>query len=294
MGKQIAALDIGGTSIKSGIWAGALMEETREYDTNAARGGVYVMERAKEILRTYHDFDAIGISTAGQVDSSLGCIRFANENIPGYSGMQIREILQDEFGVPVAVENDVNAAAIGESQFGAGSDFRDFLCVTYGTGVGGAIVLDKKVYTGSAFSAGEFGGIIVHPEDRLAGEPFSGCYEKYASTTALVRLAGEFDPSLDSGRKIFDRLNEEPVRRVVDGWIDEIVLGLVTLIHIFNPACVVMGGGVMAQPYILEQVEERTKGAVMSTFSSVELRAARLGNQAGLFGAASRAGQLLV
>lgn len=103
MEKRIAALDIGGTSIKSGIWTGGPVEQVRERDTNAAAGGDHVMELAREILRGYHGFDAIGISTAGQVDSRAGCIRYANENIPGYTGMQVRQILEREFSVPVAV-----------------------------------------------------------------------------------------------------------------------------------------------------------------------------------------------
>ncbi len=168
----------------------------KEHATNARNGGRYVMERAVEILRQYDDFEAIGISTAGQVNSADGYIRYANENIPGYTGMKVREIMEREFHVPVAVENDVNAAAIGEGQFGAGRDFQDFLCITYGTGVGGAIVMNKGIYTGSACSAGEFGGIMIHPEDSVYGEPFCGCYEKYASTTALVRRAMAYNRDL--------------------------------------------------------------------------------------------------
>lgn len=291
--KKIAALDIGGTSIKSGMWDGTELRDVREQDTNAKNGGRYVMERAKEILHSYHGFDAIGISTAGQVDSVKGCIRYANENIPGYTGMQVRDILQAEFHVPVAVENDVNAAATGEAQFGAGRDYDDFLCITYGTGVGGAIVMDKRVYSGSMFSAGEFGGILIHPEARRAGEPFSGCYEKYASTTALVRLAREYSEGLDNGRKIFSRLGEPAVRLIVDSWIDEIVYGLISVIHIFNPSCIVLGGGVMAQPYIIEQVREKTRLEIMDSFRNVELKAAELGNRAGLLGAVHLAGRLI-
>lgn len=244
------------------------------------------MERAKEILRGYSGFEAIGISTAGQVDSARGLIRYANENIPGYTGMQVKEILEREFSVPVAVENDVNAAAVGEARFGAGKDQRDFLCITYGTGVGGAIVLDGSVYTGSTFSAGEFGGIVVHPEARRPGEPFSGCYEKYASTTALVRMALQYDRALDSGRKIFARIDEPKIQDIVNQWIDAIVYGLVSVIHIFNPSCIVLGGGVMAQPYIIRQVREKTYLEIMDSFRNVELRQAELGNQAGLLGAA--------
>ena len=91
---RIAALDIGGTSIKSGIWDGCQASELKEWDTNASRGGEYLMERAKEILHTYGTFDAIGISTAGQVDSENGKIHYANDNIPNYTGMEIRAILE--------------------------------------------------------------------------------------------------------------------------------------------------------------------------------------------------------
>ena len=125
MGKTVAALDIGGTSIKSGLWDGTRLLRMAEQDTNAKNGGAYVMERAIEILKSYQPFDAIGISTAGQVDSVRGCIRYANENIPGYTGMEVRRILEEEFHVPVAVENDVNAAAAGEAAFGAGKEEKD-------------------------------------------------------------------------------------------------------------------------------------------------------------------------
>ncbi|MEG0368928.1 MAG: ROK family protein [Hungatella sp.] len=283
---KIAALDIGGTSIKSGICTGGATEEVKEWDTDAAAGGAAVIDRAKEILHGYEGFEAIGISTAGQVNSEEGSIRYANENIPGYTGMKIKAILEAEFAVPVAVENDVNAAAIGEGHFGAGKAYDDFLCITYGTGVGGAIVIHKKVYTGTAFSAGEFGGILIHPEALIAGDPFSGCYEKYASATALVARAKKLDSGLTSGRKIFERLEEDAVKRVVDQWIDEIVYGLISIIHIFNPACVVLGGGVMAQPYIIEEVRKKTAVRVMSSFRDVVLKPAALGNQAGLLGAA--------
>lgn len=283
---RIAALDIGGTTIKSGIWDGSEVVDLKENATNAKNGGAYVIERAIEILKQSGNFDAIGISTAGQVNSREGIIRYSNDNIPGYTGMKIRKLLEKEFQVPVAVENDVNAAALGEARYGAGKKFSDFLCITYGTGVGGAIILNQEIYTGSAFSAGEFGGIMVHPEDSVYEEPFCGCYEKYASTTALVKKAREFDSTLTNGREIFSRLEEVPVRNLVNAWIDEIVFGLVTVIHIFNPACIILGGGVMSQPYILQEVKSKTYGRIMNSFHNVVLEQAQLGNQAGLIGAA--------
>lgn len=282
---RIAVLDIGGTSIKSGLWNGQKLVDVREQDTEAKKGAAHVVSRILEILKTYRPFDGVGISTAGQVNSEEGYIRYANENIPGYTGTRLKDIVASEFGTPVAVENDVNAAALGEAAWGAGKDHDDFLCLTYGTGVGGAIIIGKKIYSGSMFSAGEFGGIMVHPEDCVKGQPFSGCYEKYASATALVAEALKQDDTLTNGRQIFSRFQEPKVREIVDRWIDEIVHGLVTVIHIFNPSCVILGGGVMEQPYILGQVRERTADRIMDSFRGVELKTAALGNRAGLMGA---------
>ena len=289
---RIAALDIGGTSIKSGIWDGKQTLELKEWDTNASRGGACLMARAVAILHTYGDFDAIGISTAGQVDSEQGSIYYANDNIPGYTGTKIRDILEAEFGVPVAVENDVNAAALGELYFGAAKGAENFLCLTYGTGVGGAIVIDGSIYPGSTWSGGSSGGILTHPEAMEAGVEFSGCYEKYASTTGLVREAMKVDASLDNGRKIFEAFDRPEIRAVIDRWIDEIVYGLISLIHIFNPSDILLGGGILAQDYIIREVRRRVDARISSGFSGVNLLQTGLGNQAGLMGAAYMAYRL--
>ena len=284
---KVAAIDIGGTSIKGGLLEGETLKGLLEVPTGAREGGEHVIERAKEILHSMGTFDMIGISTAGQVDPQKGEIRYANENIPGYTGMRIQKIMEQEFGVPTAVENDVNAAAIGESVYGAGKGYSDFLCLTYGTGVGGAIVSEGKIYRGSSFSAGEFGGIVTHGYRREVGsDPFCGCYERYASATALVKKAMELDERLDNGRKIFERLEESEVRAVVDQWILEISHGLTTLIHIFNPPCIILGGGVMQQTYILDKLKEMLYHGIMDSFRDVELKQAQLGNKAGLLGAA--------
>lgn len=282
---RIAVLDIGGTSIKSGIYKDGALEDIREQDTQAGLGGWHVMNKAVEILHTYSGYDRIGISTAGQIDSEKGIVRYANSNIPEYTGMKIKEVLEKEFKVPVTVENDVNAAAMGEAVYGAGKDCGDFLCLTYGTGVGGAIIIDNKIYRGSGFSAGEFGAVILHADERCAGDVFSGCYERYASTTALVKKAGQIDISLRSGREVFAAADRVEVRTVIDEWIKEIVYGLATLIHIFNPSCVVLGGGVMKQEYVTKEIGSRLLPELMESCRHVEIRPAKLGNAAGLTGA---------
>ncbi len=282
---KIVVMDIGGTAIKTGIWNGEALSEQKEWDTNAKQGGPYLMERVKQILHSYGTFDAIGISTAGQVNTINGSIHYANDNIPNYTGMPVKTILEEEFHVPVAIENDVNAAALGELHFGAGKGLQSFLCITYGTGVGGAIIIDGKVYPGATFSGGGFGGILLHPEQMQANVEFSGCYEKCASATALVKKAMKVDASLDNGRKIFESFNRPEVKSVIDSWIDEIVYGLVTLIHIFNPSDILLGGGVLSQPYVISEVKKRVDEKISPGFRGTAIRQTSLGNQAGMMGA---------
>lgn len=293
---RTAVLDIGGTAMKSGIYENGKLYDIRERPTEAKAGGKHVISLAKTVLEKYkkeYSFEKIGISTAGQVNPVKGSIIFANENIPGYTGMEIKKILEQEFGVATAVENDVNAAAMGEAAFGAGKGYEDFACLTYGTGVGGAVFTGGKLYSGSSFSAGEFGGIVTHPECRDAGKDmFSGCYERYASTTALVERAREMDAALVNGRLIFGRIEEESVKKVIDGWIMEIVYGLITVVHMLNPSCIILGGGVMEQPYVLEEVRKRLYENIMPSFRHVDIKKAELGNSAGMLGAAVAAGAL--
>ena len=283
-------LDIGGTAIKSASAQNGVLSSVRETPTRSSLGGAYVMSQAKEIISSYKDtyaFERIGISTAGQVNPVKGSIIYANHNIPGYTGTPVKEIMEDFFHVPVAVENDVNAAAIGEACYGAGKEEKDFVCLTYGTGVGGAVFTNGSLYHGSSFSAGELGALIVHPEDRQPEiDMYSGCYEKYASTTALVAKAKEYDSSITNGKILFSRIEEPQIRAIIDQWIDEIVYGLVSITHLLNPSCIILGGGIMKQPYIPDQIEQKLMPSIMSSFRGLKIKTAQLGNQAGMLGAA--------
>lgn len=285
-------LDIGGTALKSAVFNSETntLEDIRECPSEGRLGGAHIVEL---VVRTIHeyaqtaDFSTIGISTAGQVDPEDGRIIYANQNVPGYTGIGLGSIVHQEFHVPAYVENDVNAAAIGEAYFGAGRNEQNFVCLAYGTGIGGALYLNGTLYHGSSCSAGEFGAVITHPEDRHPEKDFfSGCYEKYASTTALVEKAMEYDPSLTNGRLIFTRLDDPKIQEILDGWIMEIVYGLVTITHTLNPSCIILGGGILEQPYVLEQIKKKFYEHIMPSFRHVEIRRAELGNKAGLYGAA--------
>lgn len=283
---KILLFDIGGTSIKYGVCTDGELHSVRETPTNAYLGGNHILETVSSLIETEAGYDAIGISTAGQVNADTGAIIYANNNIPGYTGLQLRKELEARFHVPVMVENDVNSAAMGEAIYGAGKSYKDFLCLTYGTGVGGAIIQNKQVYHGSSFSAAEFGAIVTHSEEKIHQKDFfDGCYERYASTTALVQKAKAYDPDLDNGRKIFERLDDPTIQEILDEWVDEIMLGLSSLTHIFNPSCIILGGGIMVQPLIMEKIQQKIPDYIMPSFCHVQIKPAALGNNAGLLGA---------
>ncbi|MEG0020947.1 MAG: ROK family protein, partial [Oscillospiraceae bacterium] len=242
---KIAVVDIGGTAIKFGVWERGALTGCKELEYCAKLGAQELLHKLKALLCEIAPFDRIGISTAGLINSNEGIVMMAS-NIPGYSGTNLREFLGGEFNVPVFVENDVNCAAIAEAVYGAGQSYDSFICLAYGTGIGGAIIKDKQVlHRGANFAAGEMGHTITHAEDKLPGDITSGCYEMYASTTALVKTAQKYDPTIKGGRDIFAKLpGDVNLQAILDSWIVEVMIGLTGLIHTFDPPCVVLGGGI--------------------------------------------------
>lgn len=287
---NVLGIDIGGTSIKvCKMDENGYLTSFQEYPSFAKEGATKLINRVKEIIKAHSDITAIGISTAGQVNRQDGSIIYANENIPGYTGTNLKKIMEEYFQIPVLVENDVNAAALGEMYFGSGKPYKDFLCLTYGTGIGGAMIINGSIYGGTKGIAGEFGHIITHPHGKKCNCGKLGCYEMYASTTALVSQAFKLNSLYDNGRTIFSdyQKGKSSVTQIVESWIFEVAIGLTTLVHIFNPPAIILGGGIMEQEAIIKQVQITLKQLVMHSFSDVTLIPAGLGNKAGAMGAAA-------
>ena len=281
---RILCFDIGGTFIKYGLCDENFnLLEKDKIPTLAENGGQSIIERVIEIIEQYDSIDRVAVSTAGSTD-----------NIPYYTGMRVKSLIENKTGIPTFVENDVNSAALGEAHFGAAKGVSDFICLTLGTGIGGAIFLNNKLYKGSASSAGELGHMIIHSGGKQCTCGGEGCYECYASASALIKAVNKVSPVELNAFQIFEKENiEKPeIRSEIDKWIDEIIVGLVNIIYIFNPSMIVLGGGIMNEDYIIELIDRKIYTRLMDNFKNVKIVRPKLGNDAGMIGAAYEASKL--
>ena len=281
---RVAALDIGGTAIKYGVWQEGQLTglSERPSPTTCAADMIATLV---DIIRSLGTVDAVGISTRGQVDGN-GAILFDNGPIPDYTGTPVKAHLEEALGLPVAVENDVNCAAWAEACLGAGKEREDFLCVTYGTGIGGAMIQNGTLYHGVNWSAGEFGAMQLFSQNPQGEGLCAAFYENLASASALVELARTVDPAIQNGRQVCARMGEPELSSVIDRWVTYVSWGLSTLIHIFNPGLIVLGGGILQNEALFRKIDACTRSQLMPGFEVVALKQAQLGNAAGMIGAA--------
>lgn len=294
---MILSVDIGGTAVKMGLVdEQGVIHGRREasvcFDDYKTPILSTVIHEAKLFLqRESVTIEGIGVSATGQVDDQLGAVIGTNGKIPGYEGCQIKRDMEAAFATPVYVLNDANAAALGECFAGRARGMEHVLMVTLGTGVGGGIVLGGSVFGGTRGIAGELGHFTLYQDGIACPCGKRGCFESYAATTALVRIAREATGEDEmSGRIIFEKAHQgdHVMLQVIDRWINDIAAGLSGLVHIFNPQMVLIGGGVSAQEELLiRPLRERILKLVMPRFGEgLQVEAATLGNDAGLIGAA--------
>ncbi len=281
-----AVVDIGGTSIKYGVIneEGTLLENSNR-DTNAKAGGLCIMEKVKDIIhlvKKEYDIQGICISTAGMVCPNEGKILYAGPTIPNYTGIEIKKILEKEFSLPCFVENDVNCAALGEFYAGAGIGSHSMACLTIGTGIGGAIIVNGKILHGFSHSAGEIGYMRIHNEH----------FEDIASTTALVKNVASrknINPSSIDGRYVLEHYenNDLICKEEVEKLADHLALGISNIVYVLNPEVVVLGGGIMAREDIFRPLIEKNlqKYLITSVYQNTKLAFAKLQNTAGMKGA---------
>jgi glucokinase-like ROK family protein len=290
---NFAALDIGGTTIKY-----AVVTEQGEISEKASvltpkTGKIAIINQLCEIVRQLDEvkrIDAVAISSAGQINSLTGEVIFATDAIPEYAGVNIRKELEARINKPVRIENDVHCAALGEYWLGAAKGNEDFLCLTFGTGIGGAIIMNGSIFHGTTFSVAEFGHITLHPNGLPCVCGDHGCLEMYASSLALekkiIGLTGRTQVSL---AHFFEeaKAGDPVIEGVIDAWVEDIAAGLKTLIHSFNPRLIVIGGGISAQgDYLIKKIQKSTYARVMPSFrKQLTIDFAQKANDANLLGA---------
>ena len=297
--KQYLAIDIGGTSVKLGIVdeEGRVLAKAEQsvcFDYYETPILTTVLSASEQFLKEQdvrpQSLAGIGVSATGQIDTHTGTVVGTCGSLPNYIGSPIKAELKAKFGLPVTVANDANCMTLGEVWVGGAKGYTDVIGVTLGTGVGGGILTGGRLLEGARGLGGELGHYRTHALD---GVPCTcgatGCWERYAATTALVRAAQEKNPAWTDGRAIFAaaEAGNPEVLALLDAWTDEIAQGLAGMVHIFNPQLILIGGGVSAQQKLLiAPIAAKVKASVMPAFAQgLEVRAAQLHNDAGMVGA---------
>ncbi|MCP4685178.1 MAG: ROK family protein [bacterium] len=308
-----AGIDIGGTNIKFGLVdqkGKVLFKEQRP--TMADKGAEPLMHLVTNIGESllYHAADEdleiqwLGVGTPGAVESKTGKVIGESPNIEGWKGTVVGEILQERLNLPVYVDNDVNNVALAEHRFGAAVGYDSVVCVALGTGVGGGLIVNGKLWRGGNHSAGEIGHIVINDEGPACRCGSQGCLEAYCSSSAIMRrtrdkLAGGLTPafenvldgSLDnlSIRKLFNaaRKGDEIALEVVNETARYLAIGLAGVVNLLNPDIVIIGGGVAdgGGGFVDAVSAEIRKRAFGSAVEQLRVARASLGNNAGFIGA---------
>ena len=310
--KYYIGIDLGGTNIKAGVvnenyeiiakatTKTLLPRPAEEICADMAKVSLEAVEQAG---LTLDDIESVGIGTPGTANSATGIIEYSN-NL-GFLNLPVVEIMQKHINKPVYVENDANAAAYGEFVAGAAKGANDAVCITLGTGVGGGIIINGKIYSGFNFAGAEIGHTVVDPNGPECTCGRKGCFEVFSSATGLVRMTkeamyedkssvmwqmNEADGKV-SARTAFNamRAGDRAGKAVVDKYIKYLACGITNTINIFQPDILCIGGGVCNEgdPLLLPLKEIVAKEVyTKNSAKNTEIVIAKLGNDAGIIGAA--------
>lgn len=299
--KQYLGIDIGGTDVKIGIVAAdgtIAVKKSYSVDFDSYKTPIIttVLHSIDLFLRENTLFitgiSGIGVSATGQIDFKRGTV--AGSHIAGWAGTKVKGILETRYGLSTTLLNDAKCAALGEYWHGAARGVRDAIIMTVGTSIGGGIIVNGKLLNGADGYAGEIGFITVQHDGGCSATGAS-YYEQFASTSALVRMVQEAIAQKKiqwpaelavNGKTIFSQQSTE-TQNIIDEWITNVAYGVVSFIHIFNPERIIIGGGISREhDRFIVPLTQKVKTLVMPLYcEKLDLRAAALGNDAGMVGA---------
>ena len=317
MSKKLLGIDLGGTTIKFGILTEAgEVQEKWAIETNILEGGKHIVpdivgsikHRLEMYGLTSDDFVGIGMGSPGAVNRDDKTVTGAF-NLNWKETQEVGSVIEKETGIPFAIDNDANVAALGERWVGAGANNPDVVFVTLGTGVGGGVIADGNLIHGIAGAGGEIGHMVVEPDTGFECTCGTvGCLETVASATGVVRVARRLAESyegdssikaaIDNGEGVSSKDIFEAAQggdKFANSVVDKVCfyLGLATanISNLLNPDSVVIGGGVSAAgEFLRSRVEANFKKYTFPQVrQSTQIKLAELGNDAGIIGAASLA-----
>lgn len=280
----VLCLDIGGTEVKAMLKGEDFEKDLANFPSKAGTNAPDIKDDVFDLvekLKSEYEIEGIAISTAGMVDYKTGIIAGHGPTFKNYKGFDWKKEIKNELGIPAVVENDVKSAAMGELIYGAGQGYNSAFVLTVGTGIGGSLILDGKIHRGASGHAGEIGYMPFETDK----------FEALASTSALVEKSLESypDKNLDNGKKIFDAIDkcDEDAKKLVDQMTDILARGISNIMLIANPELILIGGGISEQKEkFIDPIIEKVKTYVPENiFESTKIKATKLGNKSGLYGA---------
>lgn len=309
--KYNVGIDLGGTNIVAAVVdENAKILSKVKCKTNLPKAPDILCDDIKNLITEaifsanlkLSDIDIVGIGSPGIINNKTGYIEYSCNF--DYHNVPIRELLESRIGKKVYIENDANAAAIGEFAFGAGKDVSSMVAITLGTGVGGGIIIDSKIYCGFNYAAGELGHMVIEKDGRPCSCGRKGCFETYSSATGLILTTKEImNENKDSlmwniskedgeinGKTAFLAMKQgdKAAKLVVDRYIDYLACGIINLINIFSVPLISIGGGISNEKEaLLNPLLEVIKKEAYSKDSenNCQIVIAELSNDAGLIGA---------
>jgi glucokinase len=298
-------IDFGGTTIKSGlVCEGRILEHGPIIDTQHFGSADAIIDGLVELIENFRKTEpgvvGVGIGLPGLIDSENGIVHQLT-NVAGWKDVALRTVLRDRIGLPVTIENDANAMAYGEFKYGAAKGARHVVCITLGTGVGGALILDGRLYRGAQMGAGEIGHMSVDYKGRPGPYGNFGGLEEYVGNQQIaeraaeryqaagqMKLAGQCTPlDLDHAAQAGDPI----AKQMWEDLGDEIGAALANVVWALNPDVIVIGGGVgKAGDVLFDPIRRSVKSRTAKVFHEfLRIVPATLSNDAGIIGNAALA-----
>lgn len=288
---NLIGIDIGGTNLRAAVISkeGQILEIFK-VENGVQKGAAYNLDKLINQIKmewSNYEIEKVGVGAPGPLDLKVG--KLLNPvNLKGWENFNIKEYLSEKLNLPVKVNNDANVAGLAESIIGSAKDCESVFYITVSTGVGGALILDKKIINGAHSQAGEIYNMIINEDKYSHAGTNKGGLEGQCSGVNIARIASDKYGQVLTTKEVFDlyERNDEIAVQVIEKWIDNISIGIANIISVVDPEAIVIGGAVLIyNDYLLPKVIECTKEKVADP-TMVDIRIAEIGDNAGLIGAA--------